>query len=40
LPERKHSDFYYCVKYGLREKTIVTGLRRFGLGWRLIIRKT
>jgi 2-polyprenyl-3-methyl-5-hydroxy-6-metoxy-1,4-benzoquinol methylase len=38
LPERKHSDFYYCVKYGLREKFKVCGLQRFGLGWHLVCK--
>ena len=38
-PAKKHSDFYYRLKYGVREKLKVHGLRRYGLGWHLILEK-
>lgn len=38
LPHQKHSDFFYRMKYGLRERIRVRGMRRFGLGWHLVLR--
>jgi 2-polyprenyl-3-methyl-5-hydroxy-6-metoxy-1,4-benzoquinol methylase len=38
LEPPKHSEFFYRIKYGTRQRIRLPGLLRFGLGWDLVLR--
>jgi 2-polyprenyl-3-methyl-5-hydroxy-6-metoxy-1,4-benzoquinol methylase len=40
FPRQRYPEFYYKLKYGLREKLEISGLKRWGLGWHLVLQST
>lgn len=37
IHQKKYSEAFYRIKYGLRQRLAVSGLRSFGLGWDLVL---